>query len=161
MNIASFRPAYGQNVNQNPAQQLQQRAQEEHQRRYQARLSEVISHENAHASAGGRFAGAPVIEADPHTGIVNGHVPIRMDFGATADEAEKNSAIIAAAACAPGFANMSGADKNVYFAARSTGPQLAAKRRHQEQQQLQQQAMMNPFAQPLIPPKPGQNPFAS
>jgi hypothetical protein len=152
---------------QSPQQQAIEKAQADRKTRFQARLSHVIAHENAHASAGGGFAGSPVINADEASGHVSGHVPIRMDFGKTAADALRNARIIFGAAKAPG--DPSSQDDAVAAAALSIGSSLAASRRVQEQQMQdmeRQKSMLftgnSPTANPNDPvfKPPMDNPFA-
>ncbi len=131
-------------------------AKAERERKFQARLSHVIAHENAHAAAGGSLAGAPVIHADKATGQVSGHVPIKMDFGKTADDALRNAQIISGAALAPG--DPSPQDLAVSATALSKGASLAASRRENEKKQKSAQKA-NPFAFQTVK-STAKNPFS-
>lgn len=122
-----------------PEQEAVKRAQDERKKRFQARLAHVMSHEQAHKSAGGRFAGSIVINADESTGHVSGHVPIQMDFGKTADEAVANARVISGAAKAP--ADPSSQDNAVAAAAMSIGMSLYHTRKAQEDAMRRQRMM--------------------
>lgn len=140
--------------------QIQKKLAQEKEARFQARLSHVIAHENAHSAAAGRFGGAPVIISDRESGHVSGYVPIKMDFGKTADEAMANARTIAGAALAPG--DPSGQDKAVAAAAMSIGGNLAAQRKTQQkekQKELPAPAIGAPFQPKNV--DTSQNPFAS
>jgi hypothetical protein len=140
-----------------------EQAKAERKARFQERLSHVIAHENAHAAAAGALGGAPVINANEATGEVSGHVPIRMDFGKTAEDAERNASIIIRAALAPG--DPSGQDKAVASAASSIGFGLASSRRAQEKERATKQMVQNSMMQGVGQFNPQalnshQNPFA-
>ncbi len=151
-------PYLPQKSNRPDEEELRQ-AKAKRKQQYQARLAHVIAHENAHAAAGGRFAGAPVIEADETSGHVSGHVPIRMDFGKTSKDALSNARIIFGAATA--VSDMSAADSAVAAAALSIGYSLAASRKIQEEAAERNAHSSVRFASQQGPfQAPKHNPFA-
>jgi hypothetical protein len=130
-------------LQQDSQQQATKKAQEEHKKRFQQRLAHVTAHENAHASAGGRFAGSPVIIADEYSGHVSGYVPIKMDFGKTAEDAINNAQIISSAAKAP--SDPSSQDNAVAAAALSIGNYLASVRRTMEKSRDKKEKKNQPW----------------
>lgn len=129
--------------------QLQQRKQVEAQRdaRFRAQLQEVIDHENAHAAAAGELGGAPVILADHQAKVVfGGYVPIKMQFGKTAEDALRFASRIARAALAP--ANPSAPDRAIAFSALEKGSRLFQERKAREAVLRRQAEKTNPSRHP-------------
>lgn len=116
----------------------QERLKKAKEARFKANLAHVHQHEAAHAAAAGELGGGIVINADPESGAVSGHVPIRMYFGKTADEALKFASQIRGAALAPG--DPSGQDMAVASQAQFMGNALYTQRKEAERKRLDKQA---------------------